>query len=375
MNILILGGTGAMGKAVVQLLEPENILTVTSRSSHQSHNENVRYIKGNAKEMEFLKEVIIGRYDAIIDFMVYSTAEFSQRYALFLEHTDQYVFISSARVYAQSETLITENTPRLLDSLDDREYLATDEYALAKARCEDLLNNSGKYNYTIIRPSITYGKERLQLGVLEKENWIYRAMHGRSIVFSRDIASKYTAMTAGEDVAKGIVSLLGKPQALGETYHITSGKSYTWEEILSNYIKTLEHGGVSPAVVMTEKSVKLKTTAKYQVIYCRYFDRKFDNSKIKPFVNTDDFKDPMEGLAEVLHSFLENPEFKNINWGMEGMLDRAAGECTPLKEIASFRGKILYLLRRYGLDFVPESVITLKAAWNKYKRKREYRKG
>lgn len=79
MNILVLGGTGAMGKAVVQLLEPENILTVINRSSHQSYNENVRYIKGNAKEMGFLKKVITGRYDAIIDFMVYSTLEFSQR--------------------------------------------------------------------------------------------------------------------------------------------------------------------------------------------------------------------------------------------------------------------------------------------------------
>lgn len=46
---------------------------------------------------------------------------------MFLEHIDQYVFISLVRVYAQSETLITENMPRLLDSLDDREYLATNE--------------------------------------------------------------------------------------------------------------------------------------------------------------------------------------------------------------------------------------------------------
>src|SRR5699024_6282776 len=119
-----------------------------------------------------------------------------------------------------------------------QEYLNTDEYALAKARCEDLLNRSGNKNYTIVRPSITYGPERLQLGVLEKENWLYRALHGRSIVFSEDIASKLTAMTIGEDVAKGIAAITGQESARGEAFHITCETPHTWQEILQYYLET-----------------------------------------------------------------------------------------------------------------------------------------
>ena len=52
---------------------------------------------------------------------------------------------------------------------------------------ENLLFNSEKNNFTIIRPTITYNTQRLQLGVLEKENWLYRALHGRAIVFSDDV--------------------------------------------------------------------------------------------------------------------------------------------------------------------------------------------
>ena len=59
----------------------------------------------------------------------------------------------------------------------DEEYLKTDEYALSKARQEDILHRSGKNNWTVIRPYITYSEIRLQLGVLEKELWLYRFVH------------------------------------------------------------------------------------------------------------------------------------------------------------------------------------------------------
>ena len=145
---------------------------------------------------------------------------------------------------------ITEETPRLLDVSTDEAYLKTDEYGLAKARQEDLLRDSGRKNWTVIRPSITFSEGRLQLGVLEKEAWLYRALHGRSIVFSEDIANKVTTMTYGWDVAKGIESIVSNPKALGEIFHITSKESFKWHEILTLYLNVLEQNlGKRPQVV------------------------------------------------------------------------------------------------------------------------------
>lgn len=352
MNLLILGGTGAMGRYLIEVLnDGNNQITITSRSAHSDPDSKIHFLQGNAKEMSFLKDVLQTPYDVIIDFMAYTTEEFGERYQLFLNAAKQYIFISSARVYAQSDAPITEDTPRLLDVCKDEEYLKTDEYALAKARCENLLAESGKKNYTIIRPSITYGPERLQLGVLEKENWLYRALHGRSIVFSKDIASKYTAMTIGEDVAKGIAAIAGKDSACGETFHITCEKSYIWGEILQRYIQILERHGIEPKVVMTEKSLNLKIPGRrYQVIYCRYFNRRFDNSKIKKYIDVNAFTQPMDGLERCLEQFLQNPRFGGIDWKLEALNDLAANEKTPLKEIPSIKGKIAYLLYRYRLD-------------------------
>ena len=182
MNILILGGTGAMGAHVIELLKKKGYdITVTSRKARASGN-SVTYIQGNAKDNAFIDNICKQHWDCIIDFMVYSTELLKSRIDMLLNATDQYVFISSARVYADSSERLTEESPRLLEMCTDKEYLATDEYALAKAKEENILFSASKNNWTIVRPSLTYSETRLQLGVYEKENWLYRALHGLSLI-------------------------------------------------------------------------------------------------------------------------------------------------------------------------------------------------
>ena len=241
-NILIFGGTGAMGKHLSRLLCGENRLFVTSRTAHES--EAVTYIQGDAHDADFLSRVLsLCPWDCIVDFMHYGTQEFASRVDSILSSTAQYVFLSSARVYADSSVPITENSPRLLETCTDSEYLSTDEYALAKAREEDILNAKPGRNWTIVRPSITYSEERLQLGASEKEDWLFKALHGRPIIFSRDLEHKITTMTYGGDVARGIAALIGNERAFGEAFHITGGDHMEWAEVLDVYRDVLNIRG------------------------------------------------------------------------------------------------------------------------------------
>ena len=352
-NILILGGTGAMGAPLADILAEKGLsVHVTTRQNRPSRP-GITYIKGSAKDTGFIRGVLAqSEWDAVVDFMAYSTDEFRRRAELMLSGTRQYVFISSARVYAKSDAPITEDTPRLLDTSQDSEYLKTDEYALAKARQEDILTSSAKGNWTIIRPSITYNDTRLQLGVLEKEGVFYRALHGRSIVFSRDIAGKVTAMTWGHDVAEGIAAIIGQPGALGQVFHITERGSYKWQEILDVYLDVLAGKlGRRPNVVMTDKAVSFMAGNKYQIIYCRYFNRRFDTSKISRFIDTSRFVDAKSGLRKCLAKFLEAPKFGRINWKLEALNDKAAGEKTPLAEIPGLKSKAVYILCRHNMAF------------------------
>ena len=371
MNILVLGGTGPMGVPLVQKLSKEHQVYVTSRSQRESR-ENITYIQGNAKENEFLTRVLTMQpWDAIIDFMVHTADSLTELSSLFLENTKQYVFISSARVYSQTEAKITEDTPRLLEVSTDAEYLKTNEYALAKAREEDILFKSGKKNFTIIRPTITYNTYRLQLGVLEKESWLYRALQGRSIVFSEDINDKLTTMTLGDDVSVGIASIIGSEKALGEAFHITCPISLPWREVLSIYLAVLKkHLGKDVPVVMTQKSTNLKFPWRvYQLIYSRYFNRTFDNSKIAQFCDVDSFTLPQVGLAKCLEDFLKAPHFNRISWDLEAVNDKVAGERTPLREIPHAANKITYFCYRNSLTFLLKPAFRLLNIVRKIKNK------
>lgn len=352
MKVLVLGGTGAMGVHLVELLSKSGYETFVTTRSKRSSVTNIHYIQGNAHNTEFLQTILQEHWDVIVDFMVYSTSDIKERVKFLLEATSQYVFLSSARVYANSDLPITENSPRLLDVSQDAEHLATDEYALSKARQEDILNKSGRKNWTVIRPYITYSENRLQLGVLEKERWLYRALHGRTIVFSSDIMEKTTTLTYGLDVAKGILSIIGNNNALGEEFHITNPKSIKWSEVLSIYLSVLEkHLGYKPKILLKNIDKFLEWNDKYQVCYDRLYNRKFDNSKISQCVDVDHFIETKQGLKQCLESFLKNPQFQNINWKMEAIMDRQTRETTLLKEISNKKDRIKYYFFRHFYIF------------------------
>lgn len=350
MDILILGGTGAMGVPLVDILSKnsKNNIYVTSRQENRNKS-NVTYLQGNAKDDVFFSSVLNQIYDVIIDFMVYDTVELKKRLPILLDHTKQYFFFSSSRCYANSDGRITETSPRLVDSCTDQEYLVTDEYGLAKGREENLLWESGRKNWTIIRPYITYNSQRIQLGVYEKENWLRRALEGRTIVLPKDIADRKTSLTYGPDVAGAIVELIGNDKAFGEAFHITTQESHTWGEILDFYCeKIYEKTGKRPKVKIVEDSKGLqKVWNKWQIIYDRLFDREFDNSKIESVRGKFIYKPTFEGLDECLIEFLDNPKWLRMNWHYEAWCDRQAGELTPLRKIEGKKNKLRYIKLRF----------------------------
>lgn len=353
MKILLLGGTGAMGIPLMRFLANNNHkVVVTSRSERHSSDTNVHFIAGNARDNSFLKDVLVEKYDAIVDFMHYYPEELAERLDLLLSHTDHYFFLSSCRAYAPSAVPITETSPRLLDWTDDKDYLATKEYALSKARCENLLNESGKTNWTIIRPYITYNTERLQLSIFEKEGWLYRALKGRSIVFCRDLASKLTTLTTGDDVARAICIMIADKTGFGEAVHITGEESMTWGDVLETYCDILENTtGKRPKVVMIDDSTNLSKMVgnTYKTKYDRLSNRTFDNSKAQKLCSNKLVFTPIkEGLSKSIIAFLnEKKNFKHIDWTVQAFLDRQSGEVTKITEIPNIKLRILYLLYRF----------------------------
>lgn len=310
MKVLILGGTGAMGKPLVEILANQGLdVYVTSRKRRTSNLEKIHYLYGNAHDISFVSSVLKDHYDVMIDFMSYTLREFEQRVSLFLSSVGQYIFLSSCRVYAESSVSITEESPRLLDMCKDEEYIAPEEYALAKAREENILYASEYENWTIVRPTITYNSHRLQLGCYELEHWLYRALRGRPIVFFDDLLEKKTPMTYGEDVARGISYLIGCQAALSETVQIATPETMKWKDILKLYVDVLDdiRGGSAPVCILphAEKTAEI-LGRKWQLKYNRIYDRVFDSTKIDTICGVKIQYTPIkDGLRCCLEEFLQ----------------------------------------------------------------------
>ena len=361
-----------MGIHLSKLLSENNVeVYISSRSEHKDEK-NIHYLLGNAKQVDF-DDVILSKHpwDCIVDFMVYDTEEFKNRVEKLLSSTKQYIFLSSSRVYIDTDELITETTPRLLEECNDKSYLQTDEYALKKAREEDVLFKSSYHNYTIIRPYITYGENRLPLGVWEKETWVKRLMNKKDLVLPKRFLDKYTTLAYGKDVSYCISKMVGNRDTIGKIFNITGDKAHKWGEILAYYLEQVEKlNGYKPKVLLVDRfSTNIRQIVKrwlldvlhfrfsfsgskiecrdYQLIYDREFNRRFDNSHLLSLFPDLEFFDYQTSLGNCMQVFVSNPKYNYTSWSWEALQDRLTHQVTSIFLIHGIKNKLKYIFLRY----------------------------
>lgn len=348
MKVLLLGGTGAIGVHLASFLEKRGEeVSVTSRSGHSDHGK-IKYIKGDAGSVDFLRHVLSEKYDTVVDFIIRSPFEFSELAETVLPSVGQYVFISSYRVHADTPVL-TEESPRLLDVCNDQAYLSTDEYALAKARCEDVLTKGAWNNWTIVRPGITYdGSGRFQLGTLEAGTWLLRALRGLDVMFPQEMLDKVTTLSWGGDVARMIAGLIGNPVAFGEIYLAATSEHLTWGEVADLYRKETGLNLFLCDVDSYEKAVG----GHYQIWCDRMYDRRISNKKIMTTCNLSqkEITPIRERLVSELSCFLSSGKTLRGDISPNARMDKALGgfgSFAPLrKSRCGFDVAAKYLIRR-----------------------------
>ncbi len=329
-KVLVIGGTGAMGVYVVpELVKMGFEVHVPSLDDIEQVGDNPRYFKANMKDPETLKKVLDEKYDAIIDYLVYPGNEFKEKYQLFLDSTDHYIYLSSYRIYAGDHP-INEESARLLDISDNKEFLDLweREYSLYKAVGEDILRNSGRKNWSIVRPAITYSKRRFQLVTLEASVVVNRALDGKKIILPEQARNVRGTMSWAGDVAKMFAGILFNERAYGETFTFATAENHTWEEIADIYHKLT---GVEFVWVDKKDYCNLIAADNphvvWQLEYDRLFDRVIDNSKILDVagMKQEDFMPLEKGLALELSGLPEGfrfPDPSGLNERMDAYLEK-----------------------------------------------------
>jgi len=228
LKVLFIGGSGQISSACSQRavdLGLDLYVLNRGRTSSRPLPAAARLLQGDIRDPASARDAIgEHEFDAVVDFVAFTPEHVQADIDLFAGRTGQFVFISSASAYQTpvGRLPIVESTP-LRNPIWP--------YSQAKIACEELLVRAYRddgFPATIVRPSHTY--DRMNLPFDGGWTVVDRMRRGKEVVVHGDGTSLWT-LTHHADFAKAFVGLLGHPQAIGDSFHITSDEVLTWNQI------------------------------------------------------------------------------------------------------------------------------------------------
>lgn len=227
MKILFIGGTGNISGACTRqaIAKGVEVFHFNRRNSQPSeHDSLITTITGNINSPEDRKKIEkYAPFDVVVNFIAFVPEQVKADIDLFHGKTRQYIFISSATVYKKppDNYLITEDCP-----LENPFW----EYARNKIACEKLLQLQNKLDYTIVRPSYTYGSTWIPAAFTARSySPIYRIRNGLPLISHGDGESLWVT-THADDFARAFVGLFGNDRAINNHFHITTDEVHTWDQ-------------------------------------------------------------------------------------------------------------------------------------------------
>lgn len=335
MKVLFIGGTGTISMAITRLLAErgDELYLLNRGSRNYGLPENVRIINCDINNEKEAAEKLAGmEFDCVGEFIGFVPAQLERDFRLFAGKTKQFIYISSASAYRKPMQgyVITEETP-----LENPYW----EYSRNKKACEEYLferyRNDG-FPVTIVRPSHTYDERSVPLGVHGKNgSWqvVKRIREGKPVIIHGDGSSLWT-ITHNSDFAKAYAGLIGNPAAIGETFHITTDESVSWNEIYG-YIADALGVKLKPYYISSETLAALGPEYDFtgSLIGDKACSVVFDNSKVKKLVP--DFRATVtarEGIRRTVEYVLAHEECQHDDEEFDKWCDDVIAAVEKMKE-------------------------------------------
>ncbi len=325
MKVLFIGGTGNISTATSRLAASKGMdLYLLNRGNNKTEIPGASSITANIHEAKEVVKALGGQeWDCVVDWIAFHPGDVDRDIELFAGKTKQYIFISSASAYQKplSNHIITEKTPL---------YNPYWDYSRNKIACEERLLHAYRQNgfpMTIVRPSLTYDTViPAAFASWDDYTLIDRIKKGGRVIVHGDGSSLWTC-THAEDFARGFVGLIGHPQAIGQSFHITSDEVLTWNQI---YEAIAAAAGAELKAVHIASDFIIEIAKHYgqdwlegNFLGDKSVSAVFDNSKIKHFVP--EFKAIIpfaEGIKRTVEWFEADPSRMKIVDENNQLMDR-----------------------------------------------------
>jgi nucleoside-diphosphate-sugar epimerase len=323
MKLLFIGGTGVISQAVSRLVVAQgHELYLFNRGNRRDLvPEGAKVIEGDVRDAATADEALRGHeWDAVVNWIVFTPEQAKADIERFRGKTRQYVFISSASAYRKPPRhyIITESTP-----LENPHW----SYSRDKIACEKLLMEEFRasgFPVTIVRPSHTYGDTMIPTAINSRTKpWsiVDRMRRGKPVIVHGDGTSLWT-VTHNTDFAVGFAGLLGRPEAIGEAYHITSDEVLTWNQI---YDAIGRAAGVQPKLVHIASDFIVSHWPEMEgtLLGDKAASAVFDNAKVRALVPEFRPKVPFaEGIRRTIAWFEASADRRASDEGWNARCDR-----------------------------------------------------
>jgi nucleoside-diphosphate-sugar epimerase len=318
VKVLFVGGTGIISSACCQLAVERGIdLSVLNRgkSTDRPLPAEANVLHADIRDPASVKDALGDReFDAVVDWVAFTTQHIRTDLELFRGRTGQYVFISSASAYQTppARLPVVESTP-----LRNPFW----QYSRDKIACEDLLVAAYReegFPATIVRPSHTYDKTLVPFD----GGWtaVARMRQGKPVVVHGDGTSLWT-LTHHVDFARGFVPLLGHPRAVGEAIHITSDEWLTWNQIAEDMAAA---AGVEARIVHVPSDAVAAADPVWGagLLGDKAHSLVFDNSKLRGLVPDYVATIPFHvGAQEIVAWHDEDPARQRVDSRLDALMD------------------------------------------------------
>jgi nucleoside-diphosphate-sugar epimerase len=322
-SVLFVGGTGIISTAAARravTLGWNVTLLNRGQTGKRPVPEGAEVLQADMRDPASVEAALGGRtFDAVADFIAFTPDHVQASVAQFRNRTGQYVFISSASAYQKppARLPIRESTP-----LHNPFW----QYSRDKIACEDLLVEAYRreeFPATIVRPSHTYDRTLIPTS----GGWtdIARMRSGLPVLVHGDGTSLWT-LTHTDDFAKAFVGLLARPQALGESYTITSDEFLPWDAIYRTLAAAA--GVAEPELVHVPSDVIAAVAPEHGpgLVGDKAHSVIFDNTKIKELVPGYAAEIPFsEGARQIVQWYDAHPDQQDLDQEFMRLSDRLAG--------------------------------------------------
>jgi nucleoside-diphosphate-sugar epimerase len=325
MRILFIGGTGFISAAASRMaIAQGHEVYLLNRGAHLADMPGGHSLVADINRPEDARTALQGLlFDAVVDWTAFAADDIERRLDLLRGRTKQYVFISSASAYQKppEHYLIRETTPLHNPFWD---------YARGKIACEERLMQAHRdedLSVTIVRPSMTYGTNLPVAMGWGSYTVADRMRKGLPIVVHGDGSSLWV-VTYADDLARGLLGLLGNERALGEAFHITTDEVLTWNQIYQGIAEAL---GVEANLVHIPSDfiARVAPDQAGSLLGDKTWSVVFDNSKIKAFVP--DFGAAVtfrEGIRRTLEWFAADERRRWVDEAANAEMERLLAQHT-----------------------------------------------